>query len=272
MKLFQNYFTGWLRVAKWLQEPRQQCAEPLDLKGCSPRSLQAVMHLHLTTHRAGIFTGLNGMFHPNNGSLVKYLLNGTLMYHASLPSKLMHLSLVSLPFSFSPSLPSFLFPSFVPFLIPSFLAILTWLLLEDSLPEIIQLYLLPYLDFQSSFLSMCFLIRKKTTQTPKPFKMETAPNLRWFDFWFFDFTMVWKRYVFSRNHTSNFDLPGLAICSTILSRDAGQQQWASAPSQSQDHKGKQPVHVQPFSSHTTILFFTFNTVFSKLHEIFNTFL
>lgn len=93
----------------------------MDRKGCSPRSLQAVMHLYLTKHRAGIFTGLNGMFHPNNGSLVKYLLNGTLMCHASLPSKLMHPSLVSLPFSFSPCLPSFLFPSFVPFLIPSYL-------------------------------------------------------------------------------------------------------------------------------------------------------
>ena len=51
----------------------------------------------------------------------------------------------------------------------------------------------------------------------------------------------------------------------VLSHDAGQCQWAAAASQPLDYEGKQPVHL------TTILFFTFSTVFNKLHEIFNTY-
>ena len=44
---------------------RSPCLPP---ENCSPRSLQTVMHLDLTTHRAGLFTELNDMFHLNNGS------------------------------------------------------------------------------------------------------------------------------------------------------------------------------------------------------------
>lgn len=43
-----------------------------------------------------------------------------------------------------------------------------------------------------------------------------------------------------------------------------------APRQPQDHEGKQRIHLQPFCTHTTILFFTFSTALHKLHEIFNT--
>lgn len=92
--------------------------------------------------------------------------------------------------------------------------------------------------------------------------------------WLFDFTMVWKQYIFGRNHTLNFDswsFPRLAICGMILSCDAGQWQWATAPSQWCDHKGKQSIILQPFCTHITILFYTFSTVFNKLCELFNIF-
>ena len=57
----------------------------------------------------------------------------------------------------------------------------------------------------------------------------------------------------------------------ILSDDAGQAA-ATAPDQPPSHEGEQPIHLEPFHNHTVILFFTFTTAFSKLHEIFNTLL
>ena len=68
----------WLCQSLWLcgsqqtvenssrdRNTRSPCLPP---ENCSPRSLQTVMHLDLTTHRAGLFTELNDMFHLNNGS------------------------------------------------------------------------------------------------------------------------------------------------------------------------------------------------------------
>ena len=47
--------------------------------------------------------------------------------------------------------------------------------------------------------------------------------------------------------------------------------WAVAsPRQPCDHKCKQPIHLQPFRTQTTMLFFTFSIVVNPLHEIFNT--
>ena len=103
--------------------------------------------------------------------------------------------------------------------------------------------------------------------------LQVIPNLPCFDLRFFGFTMVWKQYLFSRNHILNFEFwsfPRRAICSMIRSHDIGQQQWASALSWPHNHEGKQLVHLQPFCTYRTILVFTFSTVFNKLHEIFNT--
>ena len=38
-----------------------------------------------------------------------------------------------------------------------------------------------------------------------------------------------------------------------------------------DHKGKRLVYLQPFYNHKMVLFFTFCTVFSNLHVLFNSF-
>lgn len=66
--------------------------------------------------------------------------------------------------------------------------------------------------------------------------------------------------------------PRLAICCTMFSLDVEQEQ-ATTPSQLCDHKGKQAIHVQSFCVHTIMLFFfTFSTVFNKLHEILSTLL
>ena len=54
-----------------------------------------------------------------------------------------------------------------------------------------------------------------------------VPDLQRFNFWFFNFTTLWKQYIYSRNHTLNFEFwsfPGLTSYGTILPRDAGQQQ------------------------------------------------
>ena len=56
--------------------------------------------------------------------------------------------------------------------------------------------------------------------------------------------MLQKWYVLSRNHTLNlvfWSFPGLVIYSIILSRDAGQQQWATAPSQPRDQESQSPT-------------------------------
>ena len=45
-----------------------------------------------------------------------------------------------------------------------------------------------------------------------------------------------------------------------------------ATSEHQDYQGKHPVHLQLLRTHTITLLFTFNTVFNKLHEAFNTLL
>lgn len=46
-------------------------------------------------------------------------------------------------------------------------------------------------------------------------------------------------------------------------------QQASATMQPSDHKNQQLKHIQPFCTHTTVLFVTFSTVFAELHELFN---
>lgn len=57
-----------------------------------------------------------------------------------------------------------------------------------------------------------------------------------------------------------WSFPGLVICTTILSPNAGERQWAAAASQSQGYESKQQIHLQPFFTHTTIPFFTFSRV------------
>ena len=60
---------------------------------------------------------------------------------------------------------------------------------------------------------------------PWHFCIKMVLDLQCFNLGFFNFTVVQKRYTFSRNHTSNFEFwsfPKLAICSTILSCDSGQ--------------------------------------------------
>lgn len=59
----------------------------------------------------------------------------------------------------------------------------------------------------------------------------------------------------------NFDFfPMLVIGSMILSCDVRQQhQQGAAPSRPCDHKGKQPIDLQPFCSHITILVFIFSS-------------
>ena len=74
------------------------------------------------------------------------------------------------------------------------------------------------------------------------YHIETVPDLPWFNLWFFNFMMVQKWYVFSKNHPLNFDLfPRLAVCRRMLSGDAGQWQEGTAPSQPRDHGGEQRI-------------------------------
>lgn len=85
-----------------------------------------------------------------------------------------------------------------------------------------------------------------------------GPHLRWFNLWLFTFMMVQKWYRFSKTNLQieKFEFP-----------------WASGVwwdtvvmlGSRSDHEGKQPVHSPPLCADTTISFFSFNTVFYKLH-------
>ena len=66
-----------------------------------------------------------------------------------------------------------------------------------------------------------------------------------------------------------FDFSWAQDMQYTLSHDAGQWHWATTHSQSNHHKGKQPIHLTTILYHAAILFFTFGAVFDKLYEIFN---
>ena len=94
-----------------------------------------------------------------------------------------------------------------------------------------------------------------------------APIYNGSTLWFFDFFIVWNWYTFSWNCTSSFEfwsLPGLVICGTICSCNAGQ---GSEPQLPVSHAIRRVNNQYAY-----ILFFTFSRVFSKLHETFNTLL
>ena len=81
-------------------------------------------------------------------------------------------------------------------------------------------------------------------------------------------TMVLKLYTFTRNYTWKFEFgsfAGLVVCGIVLSPVILGRSAAAAPSQ----PGDQLIHLQPFCTHTTILFFTFSTVFNNLHKVFS---
>ena len=96
---------------------------------------------------------------------------------------------------------------------------------------------------------------------------QVVSDLPWSDLGFFNITTVQTRYPFSRNRTLNFELFLGQQYTVRYSHDAGQQQQAAAPSQPRDQGCKQPIHLQQFCTHTTILCFTFSVVFKGLCEI-----
>lgn len=99
---------------------------------------------------------------------------------------------------------------------------------------------------------------------------QMASDLRWFNFWFFYFRMVWKLYAFSRNYTLNVEFwyfLRLVICGMILSCDVGQP--ATAPGQQWDHGDEQQICLPPPCTQAPILYFTFSAVFNKSLEIVN---
>lgn len=89
----------------------------------------------------------------------------------------------------------------------------------------------------------------------------TVSELQRFHLWFFYFMMVQKWYTFNRNHTLNLDLfPGLpyALGSSLMMLDSGSEPQL-------------PISLANagWTRDTTVLFFTFSTVFNQLHELFN---
>lgn len=92
------------------------------------------------------------------------------------------------------------------------------------------------------------------------------------DLWLFGFTMVWERYIFSRNHTSKSEFiffPRLVIYGMILSRDARLWPWTTHLVSHTITRANNLYTYQSLCTHTTILRFTFRKVLNKLHEVFN---
>lgn len=87
------------------------------------------------------------------------------------------------------------------------------------------------------------------------------------DLGFFTFTMAQKQLALNRNFTLSFEFWSfliLVIFCRILSREAGQAQGALAPRQLCNRYEKELIHLQPFYTLTTILFFIFSMKFNKL--------
>lgn len=109
------------------------------------------------------------------------------------------------------------------------------------LPKVTLDYL-HYICFRLFLVGMFFFYSYPGNQ------MQTVSNFWWFNFWFFDLTTVWEWYTLSRNHISNFEFGsslGPAICSTVLSLDAGHPAMP-APSQPHGHEGKRQTYWPPF--------------------------
>lgn len=97
--------------------------------------------------------------------------------------------------------------------------------------------------------------------TPKHI-IQTVPDLLWFNLWFFDFVILqndtyWVEttlWILAFSWASDMWYYTLSWC------------WAVATSQgsrsAKNHMGDQLIHLQPFCTHTTIVFFTFSTVFN----------
>lgn len=88
---------------------------------------------------------------------------------------------------------------------------------------------------------------------------------------FFCFTVMWKAYASSRNCISNFELWSFSWAS-VMQYDTPSWCWTVLGSCTWNHEDKQLIHLQTFLTHETILLFTFNAAFYKLHEIFNSLL
>lgn len=127
-------------------------------------------------------------------------------------------------------------------------------------------------DRTSSLNTISFLLLSHFFRGAPAFSLDNVnlyivPDFQWVDVGFFDFTMVGKQYSLETVFECD-SFPGLAIHDSVLSGDAGQWQ----PQHPVSHESQQPIHSQPFFTHTTILVSTFSIVFSKLHEAVNTLL
>lgn len=117
-----------------------------------------------------------------------------------------------------------------------------------------------------------YLIHRPTAHWMSPLlfmnnKVQMVPDL-----WWCDFTKVGEGYTFSISLIrilNSVYFQGSWYIVGVLSGEARQWQWAAAPSQSWDPKARQPIHWEPFYTLMTVMFLTFSTVFSTLHQIFN---
>lgn len=93
--------------------------------------------------------------------------------------------------------------------------------------------------------------------------IQRVPDLMIFQLQLFNFTMVWDQYIFSRNHTWNLEFrsyPRLAMCSELLSRRPGQQ----SDKLPDGHMITRIAHLQPFCTHSALVFVAFSTVLNSL--------
>ena len=93
--------------------------------------------------------------------------------------------------------------------------------------------------------------------------LQIVPNWWWLHLKFVNFMIAWKWYTFSINSFLNFELWSLPWASN-MHKILEPQLVISYIIMSMDNQ------TLPFYTQTTVLVFTFSTVFNKLHEIFNT--
>ena len=107
-------------------------------------------------------------------------------------------------------------------------------------------------------------------------KPQMVPDLGWFDLTYCSFTVVRKGSTFSRNCTLNFESGSFESGLAIYGRSSPPMPGSGSlvPSQPRDHEGQPLTYLQPFCTHTSMLFLqqlyscTVCTVL-KLYEMFS---
>ena len=84
--------------------------------------------------------------------------------------------------------------------------------------------------------------------------LQVIPDLWWFHWWFWNFTVVQKQYTFSRNRISNFEFWSWVSNTWYYALSCWVVTITLASSQPRSHEGKQLIYLKPFCFSLSVLY------------------